>query len=402
MAIFTRTVWIAGFMLLPLMAHASYIESTIGTAVVNDATASFFNPAALVQLKSSQVVAQGTLTYFRTQFSGQSTFVATGTTESGSTSSNTRFYSPSIYLGVPVNNNIIVGLAIVTNSANRNADDNSVLRYVQSNNNIQDCDIVPAVAIKLNQFFSIGAGVNFSYANLNLQPISGFPGSNIADSQSNNQSDGTGQGANAGFLFRPSPATIIGFNYRSQTAYPLSGKSVYNGNPKVVSTNYHFKSWSPARSVLSVNHFIKPELGFIGTVQRIQWSAFTNVHAYGVANAIGTVPVILNGSIPFYLRDTWLVTLGSHYRATPKWIWRFAGTYSQSPGNPNYEITTGDSFVLGASTGYEINKTITIDGSYAHAFIKNENINVSGGRYAINGVNEGSRDSVSLKLTINM
>lgn len=403
MMMFTRTVaWMAGLMLLPLLAHASYIESTQGTAVVNDATASYFNPAALVLLKNSQVVTQGTAAYFRTTFKGQSTLIANGMTESGNASSNTRFYSPALYLGIPITDKMIVGLAIVTNSANRNTDENSVLRYVQSNNNIQDCDVVLAGAIKLNQFFSIGAGVNFSYANINLLPISGFPGSNSVDSRSHNQSDGTGQGANVGFLLRPNPATVIGFNYRSQTAYPLSGKSVYDGNPHVVSNHYYFKTWSPARSVFSINHFIRPQLGFIGTLQRIQWSAFTNIHVYGIANAIGTTPVILNGSSPLYLRDTWLVTLGSHYKVTPKWIVRVAGTYSQSPGNPHYGIINGDSIVIGASTGYEINKTITIDGSYAHAFIQDENINATGGRYAINGVNEGSRDSVSLKLTINL
>ena len=52
--------------------------------------------------------------------------------------------------------------------------------------------------------------------------------------------------------------------------------------------------------------------------------------------------------------------------------------------------------------GYEINKTITVDGSYAHAFIKDENINIAGGKYLIHGVNEGSRDAVSLKLTFNV
>lgn len=52
--------------------------------------------------------------------------------------------------------------------------------------------------------------------------------------------------------------------------------------------------------------------------------------------------------------------------------------------------------------GYEINKTITIDGGYAHAFMKDETINITGGRYLIQGVNEGSRDAVSLKLTFNV
>jgi long-chain fatty acid transport protein len=388
--------------LLPLTAYASFIETTMGTAVLNDATASYYNPAALVLIKNTQIIPQGTVAYFHTRFTGQSTSVLTGIAQTGSSSSNTRYYSPSLYIGVPATNKIILGLAVVTNSSNRNAEESSILRYVQASNSVQDCDVVPALAIKINDVFSIGGGINFSYANFDLQPIIGFPGSNIADSQSHNQSDGTGIGGNIGFLLKSGPTTMIGFNYRSITTYHLSGTSVYEGNPQVTSNHYHFKLWTPARSVLSINHFFTKKLGLIATIQRIQFSSLTNIHVYDVANVIGTTPVILDGSIPYYLRDTWLFTLGSHYRITPKWILRVAASYNQSPGNPHYQIANGDSIILGASMGYQINKTMTIDGSYAHAFIQDENISINGGRFLVNGVNAGSRDGVSLKLTFNV
>lgn len=410
MMAFKRLVWIIkihGFffpwlMLFPLESHASFIESTIGTAVVNDATASYFNPAALILIKNPQIISQATLAYFRTQFRGQSRTLFTGITETGNSTSNTHYYSPSLYLGIPATDRVIVGLAVVSNSANRNTDENAILRYVQSSNNIQDYDVVPALAFKINEYFSIGGGINFSYANFNLQPITGFPGSNIADSQSHNQSDGTGVGGNAGFLIKLSPATIIGFNYRSITTYHLSGKSVFEGSPLVISNNYHFKLRTPARGVLSINHFVTQKLGFITTIYRIKWSTLTNVSVFGIANLLGTTPVILNGSIPFHLRDTWAFTLGNHYRFAPGWVLRVAGSYVQSPGNPHFQIANGNSIILGASMGYDINKTITIDGSYAHAFISDENINIIGRRQVIRGVNEGSRDAISLKLTFNV
>lgn len=386
----------------PMAAHASFIESTIGTAVVNDATASYYNPAALIQLKNAQIIPQETVADFRTRFTGQSTPVSTKVMTTGSSSTNTRYYSPSFYLGVPFADKITVGLAIVSNEANRNTEDNSILRYVQSKNTIQDLDIVPALAIKLNPIFSIGGGINFSYANFQLQPITGFPGSNIADSQSRDQSDGGGVGANAGFLLKPNQSTVIGFNYRTMTTYYLSGKSIFEGNPEVVSKHYHYHLSTPARSVFSVYHFVNSTLGFIMTVHRVQWSALTNVHIYGIANVVGTTPVIVNGTVPYYLHDTWIVTLGSHYRITPKWILRVAGTYNQSPRNSHFQIANGDSFILGASMGYDINKTMSIDGSYAHAFIQDENININSGRFLIQGVNKGSRDAVSLKLTFNI
>lgn len=389
-------------MLLPLTVQASFIETTVGTAVLNDATATYYNPAALVLIKNPQIIFQESVAKFHTQFTGQSTLVSNGVTTAGSSSTNSRYQSPSFYLGIPATDKFIMGLAVVSNTATRDADDTSILRYVQASNTIEDYDVVPALAIKLSDFISIGAGVNFSYANFNLQPITGFPGSNIADSQSTNKSSGEGIGGSVGFLLRPGPTTLIGFDYRTMTTYHQSGKSVFTGPPEVVSNNYHFTLSTPARSILSINHFVSKQLGFIGTIQRIQWSTLTNIHVYGIANLAGTTPVILNGTVPYYLKNTWLVTLGTHYRITPKCILRVAGSYNQSASNPYYQIANGDSVVLGASMGYELNKSISIDGSYAHAFMLNENIDINGARFIIKGVNKGSRDGVSLKLTFNV
>ncbi len=398
-----RYLVLIGVLLFSLQSYASFIESTVGTAVVNDATATYHNPAALTLLKNPQIITLGSIAYFNSRFTGQIIQPATGYTQAGSSSAQTHYYLPSFYLGLPTSKNVTVGFAVISNLFNRDIESNSILRYVQSSNQIQDIDLVPAIGIKLNNLFSVGAGVTISRADFILQPISGPQGLTVPDSQSHNESSGTSWGGDAGILLTPSRSTLIGFDYHSSIIYQLNGKSILETNPSLISNNYRFKFWTPARSVFSVSQFVTPALGFIGTIQRIQWDVFKTVNIYGIATAIGGQPVIVpSATVNFHLHNSWILTLGSHYRVTPKWVVRAAATYNQSPSNGDYQISNGDSIILGASTGYDLNKYITIDGSYAHAFIQNQTIHITTGRNIIDGVNKGFRDAVSLKLTFNI
>lgn len=401
-----RYMRLSFFMLLlfaPATLYASLIESTMGTAIVNDATAVYHNPAALTLLKNPQIVALGSVAYFRTEFTGQSFQPSTGFTQKGDASTRTNYFLPTFYFATPANQHVTVGVAVITNQFNRNIDDSSVLRYVQTNNSTQDIDIIPGVGVKINDVFSVGAGVTFSRVDFVTNPIAGFPALNIPDSQSHNVSNATSIGGNVGFVLKPAPATLIGYNYRSAMTFKMAGSSSFEGMPPISTDDYNFTFWTPARSVVSVSQHVTKQVAIIGTAQHIQWSIFNNVTLHNVATQIGAVSVILPTAVaPFHLRNAWIFTLGGNYRISPQWIVRGAGSYIQSPSSGSYQLSNGDSIILGASVGYEINKTITVDGGYAHAFMKDQNINFAAKGSIITGINRGSRDSASLKLTVNL
>lgn len=386
----------------PLTLHASFIESTIGTAVVNDATASFYNPAALTLLKNPQIITLGSIASLHHEFEGQATETRFGYTQSGRANTQTHYFLPSFYLSIPTTNNLTLGIAILSNTFNNDINDHSILRYATSRNSTQSIDTAPALGIKLNEWLSVGAGINISHAKFILRPIYGIPSLTIPDSQSHNQADGTGTGGDVGLLLKPSPTTLIGINYRSAITYRLSGNSSVTGDPPVVSHDYGYHFWTPASGALSINHFFNTQFGVITTIRRIGWHVFKQIKIHGIATKIGNQGLILNATVPYHLHDTWLLTLGSHYRVTPNWIIRVAGSYNQSPASGRYQISDGDSIILGASTGYDLNKYMTLDGSYAHGFIKNKNIHITNTRNIINGTNTGYRDGISIKLTFNI
>lgn len=122
-----RWAWIKKFKALlllslfsfPLPLYASFIESSMGAAVVNDATAAYYNPAALVLLKNPQIIILNSLSNFHSQFTGQAIQANTGFTLSGSSVTETHYYLPSLYLAKAITNKVTIGLAVISNIFNK-------------------------------------------------------------------------------------------------------------------------------------------------------------------------------------------------------------------------------------------------------------------------------------------
>ena len=200
-------------------------------------------------------------------------------------------------------------------------------------------------------------------------------------------------------MLKPTVATMLGFNYRSAITYEMNGKSTFNGNPSITSDNYRFNYWTPARSVLSISQAVTPQIGLIGTIQYIQWDIFKKVTLHNIATNRGIVP---SSMVHYNFHNAWIITFGSNYRMSSKWIIRGAGSYMQSPSNGRFQVDNGDSMTLGASIGYTMFENFIIDCSYAHAFIKDQAIRTTTTQTSVNGINKGSRDAFALKLTINV
>lgn len=398
-----KTVVLCLLWFLPVALYASFIESTIGTAVVNDATATFHNPAALILVEKSQIVTLDSKASSHTQFTGQSIVNFGGFTLSGISKEHTSYNLPSGYMTFPIKKKVKIGLAVLLDKLSSDIDEPSILRYDESSKKIKNIDYIFGVGLKINEYLSIGSGATYSVANFNSRRIIGFPSLDFPDSRSNDIAKADNYGWNAGFLIKPLKSTQIGFNYRSAVTYQFRGTSEFEGPPPITSNQFNFNFWTPARSVITISHFINQTLGFISTAQRVQWSVFKNVTIHGLATQIsGKAIIIPSAVVPYHFRDTWVLTLGGIKKITSTWVLRIAGTYNQSPGNRFYRLTSGDDFVLGASTGYEIYKNFTIDASYAHAFSKNQSIDIVTRMKHIVGINKGYRDSVSVKLTLNI
>ncbi|CAM2912654.1 OmpP1/FadL family transporter [Legionella worsleiensis] len=391
----------SGLLFLNGYLHASFIEQTLGAAVVRDATAVYFNPGALTTISKPQLILLGTLARSQFEFTGSVQQIPLGLSESGSVMTQSKFALPSMYVSFPINSRFTGGFAVVANDFNRELDEHSVLRYVQPRNQTNALDLVPALGFKINEVISLGGNLNITYAKLEQEPVSGGPRFNIPDSQSYNNSKAYSWGGDLGVLVQLAKTTTLGLNYRSAVTYPFRGTST-RYNPQFISAdNFNFKFWTPARTVISLSHFFNEHLGFIGTAQYLQWDIFKEAYIYNFVTQLGRNSFIVpQAQVNYYFHNSWLLTLGTIYNASPQWKVRVAGTYNQSPANGRYQIGTGDSLTVGCSMGYQMWDNMTVDFSYGHAFYQKELINISGAQNIIEGSNNGSHDAVSLKLTI--
>ena len=390
-----------GFLCLGNSVRASFIEQTLGAAVVKDATAVYFNPAALMSVSHPQLVFLGTLARSRAQFSGSAQKLPFGILESGSSTTQSNFSLPSLYLSIPLSDKFTGGFAVVANDFNRDLGEHAVLRYAQARNHTRDVDLVPALGIKINEFLSIGGNLNFSCAHFIQEPISGINRLNIPESRSLNDSKGTSLGGDLGILMKLAKKTSLGFNYRSALTYHLQGSSTISSSQSIFSNNYRFKYWTPARSVMSLSHFLNEQWGFIGTIQYLQWDIFKKASIHNFVTQTGSqVFIVPRARINYNFHNSWLLTLGTIYNSPSKWNIRVAGTYNQSPSNGGLQIGTGDSLSVGSSMGYQLFEHLSVDCSYGHAFFKKKSINIATAQNIVAGINQGSHDSVSLKLTL--
>ena len=226
--------------LLPLISNASFIEQSMGSAIVEDATAIYFNPSTLAFLKKKQFIALGTLGNTESLFSGQTMQLLTNSSFPGNAKTQSHFALPSVYYAMPLLDKWSFGLAVIANDIVKGIDSIARLGQSHSDNQIKTLDFVSALAYRLNNHVSVGGGLIRGYASYMIEPIAGFPNLEIPDFETHNKSSGDAWAGEIGVFIKPDKKMLIGLNHRSALTFNLSGESKVTGSPPHTSDGYNF------------------------------------------------------------------------------------------------------------------------------------------------------------------
>ena len=229
----------AGFSVFAQGARASGMGLAF-TAVANDPSAIFYNPAGLGWQKHFSSQAGGSLlTKIDGEFEGANPFPGTGF--GVEEQHKTTFFLPTFYAVVPLTSTVNFGLGIFAPYGLgfrwEDAEQFSG-RFIAQNAVIQSSDINPVVSFQLSPSFALAVGADYRLSKVMLernQPaINPFTQSvvDVAHVKLDSELvDNSGWGWNAGLLWKPTTMFSVGAAYRSGIEIDYEGEARFTQRP---------------------------------------------------------------------------------------------------------------------------------------------------------------------------
>lgn len=403
-----------------------------GGAIAEDASAVWMNPASITRLPSQAMTsAHVLLPSFEFTDKG-TTFIAPAAPAgpiSGptSTSGDKEAVVANFYYIRQLNERLSFGLAInAPFGLATEYDRNWKGRYHAVESEIIDFNINPALAWKVNDVFSVGAGVSINYVDAKINnavdfaticgsPLLGGPfpcaggGAGSLDGFAEHEADDISYGFNFGFFYEPSDRTRFSLAYRSQINHKLEGDVDFTvpaaaaGSIGGFFTDGGVKTGISLPDTLSVSgfHMVTSKIGVMGDITWTGWSDIPElriIYDDGIATGDGVA------FEPLGWKDVWRFSFGLNYYQSDRLTLRTGVAYDQSPV-PNPVLATprlpdNDRIWLSIGASYNVSDKLSVDFAYTHEFLDDTNIARTNDTFArLIGTYESSVDIISLQLS---
>jgi len=380
------------------------------SAMAEDASTIFFNPAGMTRLQGAEISAGTHLLLPRADLENRGSTAtarlpggpAVTRPVTGSDGGNPYDPTPvpNAYLAYPVmGRDLWVGLGVSAPFGLANKYDAGWFgRYDSIETDLITIDIAPSVAYRVNDWISIGGGIDIQYADAKLTNAI-FTGG-ATDVISKVEGNDWTVGYNVGILFEPIPSTRVGVHYRSQIEHTLEGdvNLTLSGN-RVGSAPGTADLNLPNILAVGFAHDVTPQLTLMAEYNWYGWSNFEEIRVKR--------PGVPDQVVGQHYEDTYSIAVGAQYKINESWTVRSGFQYDQTPTVDNFRSTRtpdGDRYWLSAGASYDISDNFAVDVAYAHIFIDEVDINTTQpGVNAILSTNtratsEGSVDILSASL----
>lgn len=349
-------------------------------ASADDVSAMYFNPATLSLLESPQLAIGLHAISIDSKFSDRGSTLppaGLGFFPTGKTRDNAGdvIPLPNAYFAMPLAPDLTFGFGInAPFGLKTEYDDPWIGRFQGIRTKLYTVNANPALSFKVNDMISIGAGIDYQYANAELTNavVIGLG----SEGRARLKVDDYAWGFNAGVLAKLPSETRIGVSYRSHLDYHLSGDTTV--------TNLQGTTLSPVSGPTTAAIRF-PESAEISVAQPLSaafelradaiWMRWSTIDSIVAVNSGTGLP---RDVLQFHFKDTTRIALGGVYKLNEQWTFRAGTAYDESPvRDPFRTVRLPDDDRVWATAGvrWQLAPQWIVDAGYAHLFVHGTTIN---------------------------
>ncbi len=272
---------------------------------------------------------------------------------------------PNGSFSMPLNDRVSIGLTVTAPfSFETNYDADSWARYDADKTRLTTIDIQPVIAFKVNDWLSLGAGLNAEYTKAtfnnalpNLSPL-------LADGAQTLEGDGWGYGYTIGAQARYNKLTF-GLSYKSAIEHQLDGSLTIEGLLGPIAASNGTKDGlsatfsTPSQTMLGVTLQATDRLALHAQAISFGWSEFDYI----------TIGAPVSQAIPEDYRDTVSLAIGGDYVINDKWTVRAGIQSDPTPtrdGHRDARVPDADRIDYALGTSYRVTPSFAIDAAFTY------------------------------------
>lgn len=372
----------------PIIATAGVGQA----AIANDASTSYFNPAGMSKLSSTEFMVGSELISPQTSFSKNSATTITGDSGGG----NAGMLTPGIGLYYVYRHTpkVKLGVSLTSPYGGMLTYDNGwVGRYIVQSSEFYTLNLNPSLSYQVNDSVALGAGIAIEYANLHQTVALPLPAKPVVDGQATVKVANTAGGYNLGVLWLPTPKTRVGLAYRSKITHNLSGNTSFVGIAATPVTTTRMVM--PQNVILSLVQDVSKQFSLLGELGWANWSTMRNSITYIAGYTAST---------PLHWSNTYRVGIGGQYHASQALTWQGGVSYDSSPTKTSMrlpDLPMDRQYRLGVGLLYSIMRGAKIGLSYEYLNLGSANINNTSSNGVLSGGYGGNHANV-LQASINV
>lgn len=397
----------AGFALIEQSASSMGNAFAGGGAAAEDASTIYFNPAGMTYIEGTQLVGALHLIKPNAEFNGTISPLGKPVGGNGGDAGDLAFV-PNFYFKTDFNDSVKLGVGVNAPFGLKTEYDSTWKgRFHAIKSEVKTININPALAFKVNDQLSVGAGVSAMWAQAELTNAVNFGG--FGEGSSKVKGDDWGFGFNLGAIYQLTSDTRISTAYRSKINQNIEGDVTFNlPNPALVGAapNGAISASITLPENLSLSAFSKlnDKWDVMGDITWTRWSQFKELK---IVRSNGAV---LGGvATPENWDNTLRYSIGANYHYSDAIKLRAGLAYDEEAISDEFRtarIPGNDRKWLALGANWKVMPNSSIDVGYSHLFISDATIDsskneVNPAKGILKGSYDGSVDILSMQYTHN-